>query len=915
MNYYALIPLAAFIINFFTFTYIHALKRKSSVNRAYLLFAGNLAALSLASFTVWSLDPGPWILPILRSVSITWLMLGFFFLNFTYAFLKKQKDYLYYISLVSSISSYGLCISTDLIVIDFKHHYWGYYEVMGTAFPVSIILVLFFPFIYSIGLIYKKTINMTDNHTKKQLSLLIQGTVVFLLVTLLSDIISMQIFEVYQFLTVSTTGTVLQSLFVFRAVNKYNFLSIGVEEVSYDLFTNIKDGVVLVDPKESIIQINESAKEIFKINNITEALKVSSLFENYNFDKPYKNYETRLRETNGQTIVSLSQAPVIQYKVELGKLLIVRDITENKKAEEALRQSTIELEKLAGKLAETNLSLERKVAERTQSLQDSNLQLRQQIAERERAEAERAAEQERLAVTLRSIGDGVITTDTDGHVVLLNQVAEELIGWQPAEALGQPLQQVCRIRDESTQTPLESAAQEALRHNEIVNRPRPTLLVASDGTERLIAESGAPIRAQDGTVIGAVLVFRDVTERRKIEEELVKADRLESIGVLAGGIAHDFNNILTAILGNVSLAKLFAGENEKLSTRLHHAEKASLRAQDLTQQLLTFSKGGSPVKQTASLKELIQESVDFSLRGSNVKCKLDLEEGLWPGHIDAGQISQVIHNLIINADQAMPNGGILSVAAVNTDLRDDRRARLLSLDKGHYVHITITDEGVGIEEERLQKIFDPYFTTKPQGSGLGLFTSYSIIKKHDGHIEAQSTVGVGTTFSIYLPAATEVPAQVEPAPDSVAEGTGKILVMEDEESLIEVMGSMLEHYGYDVVFAHDGDETLTTYQQANDLGAPFDALILDLTIPGGMGGKETVTKLLAINPQIKAIVASGYANDPIMSEFRQYGFQGCIAKPYQADALHQVLRQVMAGTRTEPAEPICHSEKQNDNER
>jgi CheY-like chemotaxis protein len=182
-----------------------------------------------------------------------------------------------------------------------------------------------------------------------------------------------------------------------------------------------------------------------------------------------------------------------------------------------------------------------------------------------------------------------------------------------------------------------------------------------------------------------------------------------------------------------------------------------------------------------------------------------------------------------------------------------------------------------------------------------LSTSYSIIKKHDGHIGVQSAVGVGTTFSIYLPASTAIPTPVEPAPDNAAEGTGKVLVMEDEESLIEVIGSMLEHYGYDVVFAHDGDETLTAYQQARDLGAPFDALILDLTIPGGMGGKETVTRLLAINPQAKAIVASGYANDPIMSEFQQYGFQGCIAKPYQADALHQVLRQVMAGTRTEPA--------------
>lgn len=293
---------------------------------------------------------------------------------------------------------------------------------------------------------------------------------------------------------------------------------------------------------------------------------------------------------------------------------------------------------------------------------------------------------------------------------------------------------------------------------------------------------------------------------------------------------------MTAIIGNISLAGIYAKEDEKLSKRLANADKASLRAQDLTHQLLTFSKGGTPMKRLASIKELIQESIDFSLRGSNVRCDLALDSALWSAEIDAGQISQVIHNLIINADQAMPNGGILSVRAENATVDDAGSEALVSLVPGPYVKMIIQDEGCGITEERRQKIFDPYYTTKDDGNGLGLFTAYNIIKQHDGHIDVSSVVDKGTTFSIYLPASGQAHTPSASASPREVSGSGNVLVMENEEELCDVIEGILLHFGYDVVFAKDGTEAIAAYQHAKGAGAPFDAIIMDLTIPGGMGG-------------------------------------------------------------------------------
>ncbi len=327
-----------------------------------------------------------------------------------------------------------------------------------------------------------------------------------------------------------------------------------------------------------------------------------------------------------------------------------------------------------------------------------------------------------------------------------------------------------------------------------------------------------------------------------------------------------------------------------MSEILVEAEKASLRARDLAGQLLTFAKGGAPVKTKASLSELIRESVVFALHGSAIQLECTFAEGLWTVEVDAGQISQVLHNLVLNAKQAMPDGGMIKVSAENLEVKE--RLKNL-LDPGDYVRVTLADQGRGIREEDLSKIFDPYFTTREGGSGLGLATSYSIIRKHDGAIDVTSRVGEGTTFYLYLPAIREEVMPERTASKAPIEGEGRILVVDDDSMIRKVAGDILKHLGYHVEFAVEGGEALTLYRHARETGEPFQAVIMDLTIPGGMGGKETLEKLLEIDPEVRAVVSSGYSSDPIMAHYRDYGFRGVVAKPYRITEMSEVLHQVI----------------------
>ena len=472
-----------------------------------------------------------------------------------------------------------------------------------------------------------------------------------------------------------------------------------------------------------------------------------------------------------------------------------------------------------------------------------------------------------------------------GKFISVNDLMCEYTGYTKEEFLG------LKYWDVLTEQSLKKAIE---RYDKILrNEPVPDIaefeLIGKNGRELSILIT-TKIEYENDQPVKSTTICHDITEKKKLEQELLKAQKLESLGVLAGGIAHDFNNFLSGIMGNISLAKLEADQGEDIIESLDEALRVTSRASALTRQLLVFSKGGAPVKKTASISEVLRDSTVFALRGSKVKCEFNIAEDLWPVKVDLGQFSQVIHNLALNAVQAMPQGGNIRLHARNATLE---ALSGLPLEAGRYVKISMQDEGLGIPKEHLAKVFDPYFTTKHRGSGLGLTMTYTTIHAHDGHITVSSEMGKGTTFRIYMPASYEELIVSSDREARLMKGEGKILVMDDEETIRNVTEKILMELGYNVSCASDGAETIVLYQEAARIGRPFDAVIMDLTIPGGMGGKDAIQQLLKIDPQVTAIVSSGYSNDPIMSDFENYGFRGVATKPYTIEKLSWVLHDVL----------------------
>ena len=384
-------------------------------------------------------------------------------------------------------------------------------------------------------------------------------------------------------------------------------------------------------------------------------------------------------------------------------------------------------------------------------------------------------------------------------------------------------------------------------------------------------------------------IFTDITERESLQNRLLNAQRLESLGVLAGGIAHDFNNILTAIMGNISIARMVLATPEKSAKLLDNAEKATVRATELATQLLTFAKGGAPLKKTVSIRKIVNESLSLALRGTNVKGVVEIPDCLHDIEADEGQVSQVFNNIVINAVQAMPGGGKITVEGMNLALEAENS---LMLPPGGYVKLSFSDEGCGMPEDVRKKIFDPYFTTKSGGIGLGLASVHSIINRHGGHIEARSKSGKGTTFTLFLPSTGKVSTGMEICnriTRNEALAGGSVLVMDDEEMIRELAAEMLGHLGYEVTTCATGEETVRKYRMAKEGNNPFSFVIMDLTIPGGMGGRESAEDILAFDPYARLIASSGYSNDPVMADFCDYGFYGSIVKPYTLDDLTRVL--------------------------
>ncbi len=514
------------------------------------------------------------------------------------------------------------------------------------------------------------------------------------------------------------------------------------------------------------------------------------------------------------------------------------------------------------------------------------------ISERIKAEEELKKSEE----TFKSIFDGAndaifIHHISDGRILNVNRKVEEMFGYTKEEILRMSMK--CISADDS-----ESSNAKAIKYlQDAVSAPQ---LFEWESKHKNGTIFWTEVNLKKVSILGQeriMAVVRDISERRKMEEELLKIRKLESVGVLAGGIAHDFNNLLTVIIGNLSVAQMdIDPTDQSLLSLLENAQKASMRAKDLSSQLLTFSKGGAPVKKTTSIKNIVIDSVNFMLKGSNVKCEFSMPDDLCQVEIDEGQISQVIYNLVLNAQQAMPQGGTLRVSCENDFSTKDY---INSSNKSDcYLKLSVADEGIGIPASIIDKIFDPYFTTKDKdsikGTGLGLSTCYSIIKKHGGTIGVHSKVNKGTVFDVYLPVAKDVQSVVisNPQPD-IIQGDGKILVMDDEPMVQSIMGDILRRLGYEASFVSNGAEALELYNMAYHKGEPFDAVIMDLTIPGGMGGKDTMEQLYKQHPDVKAIVSSGYSNDPVMSNYQKYGFKGVVSKPVKINELSSMLYAIM----------------------
>lgn len=514
-----------------------------------------------------------------------------------------------------------------------------------------------------------------------------------------------------------------------------------------------------------------------------------------------------------------------------------------------------------------------------------------------RATKEIARDDARLSILLESIKSGVIMTDEKGGVQRMNSEASRLTGLTIDNSKGRSLEETLWVKHPRTGRRVHNFDEVFLSENYLKDPPPEGVeLTSRDGQ---IFNVRFSMKKTDDSTFGhanMIVVVRDVSFERDTQVDRHELEKLNAMNILASGIGHDFNNILSAVMGNISVARLGVDKSDKVYEHLTLAEKATLQARGLTQQLISFAKGGLPNLESTELRSLVEDCSQFILRGSNVRCDLTIADDLWPVEIDAGRVSQVINNLIINADQAMPNGGIVEIKLCNKSLKAGDH---IELSEGDYVHMSVCDYGPGIRTEDLPRIFDPYFTTKEHGNGLGLASCQSIIKSLSGAITVESALGAGSTFNVYLPRA-EKEAEIKESEETEAElelpsGGGRILIMDDMEAMMMVAGEIIKALGYEVEFSTNGQEAIDSYLEAMQAGNPFDAVVFDLTVPGGMGGYEACQELLKHDPDLVAIASSGYTNSNVMEDYEASGFKAVVPKPYRikemSDALNRVLKQ------------------------
>lgn len=941
MGAHALLSLAAFVVSGFTFTYVFAQHRRSPVYRAFLLLTGWFAAWMLVSFLVTT---GLRVVSHtqLRSVhSVAWAPVGFLVLHFTYSLLERPRDLVYYLSftIAAVLLSASIVLGAAATTRELPGPVIGHGPLI--LHPLVIAPGVLLPTIYcwfAVRDAWRKGFDPVD---RGQLSLILIAIILTFVVGPGVDVTILLASGSGEYEPMGVLSIIALSICVFAVMRRHGTLSLAIERVAADRRYQEHLQRLVYERTQELICANEMLEgEIWERRSREAELRHQETI--LRAASQATNCLLTISDTPGaiQKAVSILGEAIGVDRICILEEMIARKDPRVKEVFDWRRrpggsngrsplptsflwvQSSIETwsaDLRRGRVVEVDAAdLEGEASEiaRTEGIRSVMIVPAQvgddvwgyvcfvdyygkkrwtdhekwvlmtvaagiagAVKQRRTEEAYREG-QDRLRGIVENALDLICELGEDGRYVYASASHASTMGYSTEDLLGRDFFEFVHPeeREWARREFQLSLASRSSVHLEVRYRH-------PSGAWRRLEINGKPYRSVTGDVL-AVLVSRDITRRKQVEDELLKSNKLESLGILAGGIAHDFNNILGILWSNISLAKLLARDQAMVVEHLAEAERVLTRARDMTKQLLTFARGGEPVKKTVSLADLVRESARFSLSGTGVAIQISEADDLWPVDVDEGQINQVFNNIFINAHQAMPEGGTITVSVENAYVTPDRGT---PLPAGRYVVASVRDTGIGMDSDTVARIFDPYFTTKPHGSGLGLTTAYSIVKKHNGHISASSQEGEGAVFTVYLPASTAGGSLIKAPAAELLNGSGRILVMDDEEAFRRSLVRLLREAGYEAAAACDGREAVELYSDALRQGHPYDAVIMDLTVRRGLGGKETIRRLRELDPNVRAIASSGYSDDPIMAEYESYGFAAVLAKPYTAGELAEAL--------------------------
>ena len=737
------------------------------------------------------------------------------------------------------------------------------------VYSVLIFLSIFLPLIFSFYLIYKKRKEEILKDRVKQLDLFLRISWITFSMILLVLIVMIKNYNIKMLAFLQVIASLPFVITIFLAMRFYGFLSPSIEAFGEDLFNQAKDGIIILNSKGRITEVNKAAREYLDLGDTyLEGIKVEEVI------KEYSSFgtEDEFMIKKGEKIFNIRKIPLSINERIIGTALLIVDITE--------------MENLKRELITLNEKLQQKVEEKTKVLIDTIKELKIQMEARTEAEKEL----NRIIVLYKTLfdsgSDAIFLHNPDGYILDVNSKAYTLTGLEKEEMLGKSIVDIIKFSKDYK----EFLSDRTQRDKDLIIEG----VIPSKEGDTIYIEANISYTDIEGKEAFIVFV-RDITQRKKMESQILNISKLESLSIFAGGVAHDFNNLLTAIFGNLSIAKLYIDRNSKAFKKIETIERVLEEAKALTSQLLSLSKGGEPIKKVTTIRDLLIDITNFTLRGSGIKPIFHIEGDLPPVKVDRTQISRIIQNILINAIEALSGKDEKKIEVITKKTRIPPSMSKF-IEKDEVLEIMIKDNGSGIPEEILSHIFDPFFTTKEKGTGLGLAVSYSIIRKHGGHISVTSTPGKGTTFHIYIPVASETyEEEREPVINSETEILSglKILIMDDEEAIRDFLYDALTSKGCKVDVAKEGSEAIEKYKEALSKGEKFDLVILDLTVPGGMGGKGVIMKLRDIDPDVCAIVSSGYSDTDVVSKYKEYGFVDYLNKPYTLSLLYSTIAKIV----------------------